>query len=184
VGSWPRPLFHWNEVWGLPAQGDSFIPTTHFPKLTTHPVQAGVDIKTRTGKEISRLKVAEDSYTLNLMDLAGKTHRLDTRDLHESHDEHRSSIRLVIPCYGRVEAVGGRQRRLSRLVGGSNWQDLSYDPVHSTLYVVARNSGMGYRSTSQSTWLPAVHRQYIGGHPPRSAAGQLHRSPSTQIRAR
>jgi PQQ-dependent dehydrogenase (methanol/ethanol family) len=47
-------------------------------------------------------------------------------------------------------------------VGGSNWQNPSYDPNRSWLYVVARDHGQGYRSA------PVVFeegRQYIGGAP-------------------
>ena len=47
-------------------------------------------------------------------------------------------------------------------VGGSNWQNPSYDPDRSWLYVVARDRGQGYRSA------PVVFeegRQYIGGAP-------------------
>jgi alcohol dehydrogenase (cytochrome c) len=48
------------------------------------------------------------------------------------------------------------------LVGGSNWQNPSYDPIHSIMYVVALNGGMGYRS------IPVKYepgRQYMGGAP-------------------
>ena len=47
-------------------------------------------------------------------------------------------------------------------VGGSNWQNPSYDPDRSWLYVVARDRSQGYRSA------PVVFeegRQYIGGAP-------------------
>ncbi len=45
-------------------------------------------------------------------------------------------------------------------VGGSNWQNPSYDPASSWLYVVALNRGQGYRSTPVR-YEPG--REYIGG---------------------
>jgi PQQ-dependent dehydrogenase (methanol/ethanol family) len=48
------------------------------------------------------------------------------------------------------------------LVGGANWQNPSYDPIHSVEYVVGVNGSMGYRS------LPAQYeagRQYQAGTP-------------------
>jgi alcohol dehydrogenase (cytochrome c) len=48
------------------------------------------------------------------------------------------------------------------LIGGSNWQNPSYDPVHSVMYVVALNGGMGYRSVPVKY---EAGRQYMGGAP-------------------
>jgi PQQ-dependent dehydrogenase (methanol/ethanol family) len=48
------------------------------------------------------------------------------------------------------------------LVGGSNWQNPSYDPVHSVEYVVALDGGMGYRSVPVKY---EAGRQYLGGAP-------------------
>jgi PQQ-dependent dehydrogenase (methanol/ethanol family) len=48
------------------------------------------------------------------------------------------------------------------LVGGSNWQNPSYDPVHSMMYVVALDGGMGYRSVPVKY---EAGRQYMGGRP-------------------
>jgi PQQ-dependent dehydrogenase (methanol/ethanol family) len=48
------------------------------------------------------------------------------------------------------------------LVGGTNWQSPSYDPARSLLYVAARDSGMGYRSTPVKY---EAGRQYMGGAP-------------------
>jgi PQQ-dependent dehydrogenase (methanol/ethanol family) len=46
------------------------------------------------------------------------------------------------------------------LVGGSNWQSPSYDPVHSMFYVVALDGAMGYRSVPVQY---EAGRQYLGG---------------------
>jgi PQQ-dependent dehydrogenase (methanol/ethanol family) len=48
------------------------------------------------------------------------------------------------------------------LVGGSNWQSPSYDPVRAVLYVAARDGGMGYRSGEVKF---EAGRQYMGGTP-------------------
>ncbi len=48
------------------------------------------------------------------------------------------------------------------LVGGSNWQNPSYDPVHAVEYVVALDGGMGYRSVPVRY---EAGRQYLGGAP-------------------
>lgn len=48
------------------------------------------------------------------------------------------------------------------LVGGSNWQNPSYDAVHSMMYVVALDGGMGYRSVPVKY---EAGRQYMGGAP-------------------
>ena len=48
------------------------------------------------------------------------------------------------------------------LVGGTNWQNPSYDPVHSMLYVAARDMEMGYRSGTVNY---EAGRQYQGGSP-------------------
>jgi PQQ-dependent dehydrogenase (methanol/ethanol family) len=48
------------------------------------------------------------------------------------------------------------------LVGGTNWQSPSFDPVRSLLYVAARDTGMGYRSTPVKY---EAGRQYMGGAP-------------------
>jgi PQQ-dependent dehydrogenase (methanol/ethanol family) len=48
------------------------------------------------------------------------------------------------------------------LIGGSNWQNPSYDPVHSMMYVVALDGGMGYRSVPVQY---EAGRQYMGGRP-------------------
>ncbi|HEV2276044.1 MAG TPA: PQQ-dependent dehydrogenase, methanol/ethanol family, partial [Acidobacteriaceae bacterium] len=48
------------------------------------------------------------------------------------------------------------------LSGGANWQNPSYDPVHSMLYVAAADSGMGYRSSAVKY---EAGRQYMGGAP-------------------
>jgi PQQ-dependent dehydrogenase (methanol/ethanol family) len=48
------------------------------------------------------------------------------------------------------------------LIGGSNWQNPSYDPVHSVMYVVALDGGMGYRSVPVNY---EAGRQYMGGAP-------------------
>ena len=48
------------------------------------------------------------------------------------------------------------------LIGGANWQNPSYDAIHSVMYVVALNGAMGYRS------IPVKYeagRQYQGGVP-------------------
>jgi alcohol dehydrogenase (cytochrome c) len=48
------------------------------------------------------------------------------------------------------------------LIGGSNWQNPSYDQARSVMYVVALDGGMGYRS------IPVKYepgRQYLGGAP-------------------
>jgi PQQ-dependent dehydrogenase (methanol/ethanol family) len=48
------------------------------------------------------------------------------------------------------------------LIGGSNWQNPSYDPIHSVMYVVALDGGMGYRSIPVNY---EAGRQYMGGAP-------------------
>jgi PQQ-dependent dehydrogenase (methanol/ethanol family) len=48
------------------------------------------------------------------------------------------------------------------LIGGSNWQNPSYDPIHSVMYVVALDGGMGYRSVPVNY---EAGRQYMGGTP-------------------
>ena len=48
------------------------------------------------------------------------------------------------------------------LVGGSNWQSPSYDAARSSLFVAARDSGMGYRSGPVTY---EAGRQYMGGSP-------------------
>ncbi len=48
------------------------------------------------------------------------------------------------------------------LVGGTNWQSPSFDPARSVLYVAARDTGMGYRSTPVKY---EAGRQYMGGAP-------------------
>jgi alcohol dehydrogenase (cytochrome c) len=48
------------------------------------------------------------------------------------------------------------------LVGGSNWQSPSYDPVHGIEYVVALSGGMGYRSVPVQY---EAGKQYLGGAP-------------------
>jgi len=48
------------------------------------------------------------------------------------------------------------------VIGGANWQNPSYDAIHSVMYVVALNGAMGYRS------IPVKYeagRQYQGGAP-------------------
>lgn len=46
------------------------------------------------------------------------------------------------------------------LGGGTNWQSPSYDPARAMLYVVARDSGMNFRSTAAKY---EEGRQYMGG---------------------
>ncbi len=48
------------------------------------------------------------------------------------------------------------------LVGGSNWQNPSYDAARSLLFVAARDSAMGYRSGPVTY---EAGRQYMGGAP-------------------
>ena len=48
------------------------------------------------------------------------------------------------------------------LIGGSNWQNPSYDPGHSMMYVVAFDGDMGYRSVPVNY---EAGRQYLGGAP-------------------
>jgi PQQ-dependent dehydrogenase (methanol/ethanol family) len=48
------------------------------------------------------------------------------------------------------------------LVGGSNWQNPSFDQQHSVMYVVALDGGMGYRSTPVKY---EAGTQYLGGRP-------------------
>ena len=48
------------------------------------------------------------------------------------------------------------------LVGGSNWQSPSFDGARATLFVAARDSGMGYRSAPVNY---EAGRQYLGGTP-------------------
>jgi PQQ-dependent dehydrogenase (methanol/ethanol family) len=48
------------------------------------------------------------------------------------------------------------------LVGGSNWQNPSYDAANSMMYVVALDGGMGYRSVPVKY---EAGRQYLGGAP-------------------
>jgi PQQ-dependent dehydrogenase (methanol/ethanol family) len=48
------------------------------------------------------------------------------------------------------------------LVGGTNWQSPSFDPVRSLLYVAARDTGMGYRSAPVKY---EAGREYMGGAP-------------------
>ena len=48
------------------------------------------------------------------------------------------------------------------LVGGSNWQNPSFDPVRSLLYLVARDGGLGYRGGPVKF---EAGRQYTGGRP-------------------
>jgi PQQ-dependent dehydrogenase (methanol/ethanol family) len=48
------------------------------------------------------------------------------------------------------------------LIGGTNWQSPSYDPVRSMLYVAARDMEMGYRSGAVTY---EAGRQYQGGAP-------------------
>jgi PQQ-dependent dehydrogenase (methanol/ethanol family) len=57
------------------------------------------------------------------------------------------------------------------LIGGANWQNPSYDPIHSIMYVVALDGGMGYRSVPVKY---EAGRQYMGGTPfPGSASSKM-----------
>ncbi len=47
-------------------------------------------------------------------------------------------------------------------IGGTNWQSPSYDPIHSMMYVVVLDGGMGYRSVPVKY---EAGRQYMGGTP-------------------
>lgn len=47
-------------------------------------------------------------------------------------------------------------------IGGADWANPSYDPIHHKLYVVMTDGGLGYRSTPEKY---EAGRQYMGGRP-------------------
>ena len=75
----------------------------------------------------------------------------------------RASSRMAVRSCNRVGKASPEGNVVSPiLVGGANWQNPSYDPVHSVMYVVALNGGMGYRSVPVKY---EAGRQYMGGTP-------------------
>ncbi|MEO6801856.1 MAG: PQQ-dependent dehydrogenase, methanol/ethanol family [Granulicella sp.] len=51
---------------------------------------ATLTVKTRDGQQFRGIRVAEDTYNLILMDSSGKTHKFNTQDLLETHEDTKS----------------------------------------------------------------------------------------------
>ena len=76
--------------------------------------------------------------------------------------ESRLSARWPSDSPAGLEIVAPGNVVAPVVIGGANWQNPSYDAIHSVMYVVALNGAMGYRS------IPVKYeagRQYQGGAP-------------------